>query len=78
VELRLAVVEMDGFDMDGTQLKHRPELGVYVDAPAGIDWSTQAAAANAQVRAALESWPDSPSLVAAFVIQQSDGESFIA
>jgi hypothetical protein len=78
VELGLAVVEMDGFDLDGTQLKHRPELGVYVDAPAGIDWSTRAAAANGQVRAALESWPDTPSLVAAFVVQQPDGESFIA
>lgn len=77
-ELGLAAVELDGFDLQGTQLTHRPELGVYVDAPAGIDWSTRAAAANGQVRATLESWPAAPSLVAALVIQQADGESFIA
>jgi hypothetical protein len=77
-QLHLAVVEMDGFDLQGSQLTHRPELGIYVDAPAGIDWSTRAAAANAQTRAALDAWPDIDSLVATFVIQQRDGESFIA
>ena len=77
-ELGLAVVEMDGFDLQGSQLTHRPELGVFVDAPAGIDWSTRAAAANAQTRAALDAWPDIASLVATFVVQQRDGESFIA
>ncbi|MCP3994143.1 MAG: hypothetical protein GY722_03620, partial [bacterium] len=49
-----------------------------VDAPAGMDWSVRAAAANAQVRVALEAWPSRPSLVAAIVVQQPDGESFIA
>jgi hypothetical protein len=77
-ELGLAVVEMDGFDLQGSQLIHHPELGMYVNAPAGIDWSTRAAAANAQTRDALDAWPANPSLVAAFVIQQADGESFIA
>ena len=77
-QLGLAVVEIDGFDLEGSVLMPRAEFGVFVDAPAGIEWSVRAAAANGQVRAALESWPGRPSLVAAIVIQQPDGESFIA
>ena len=77
-QLGLAVVEIDGFDLEGSVLIPRAELGVFVDAPAGMDWSVRAAAANGQVRAALESWPGRPSLVAAIVVQQPDGESFIA
>ena len=77
-ELSLAVVEIAGFDLEGATLIPRPELSLYVDAPAGIDWSTRAAVANTQAKTALESWPSRPSLVAAFVIQQADGESFVA
>ncbi len=77
-ELSLAIVEIDGFDLEGSVLIPRPDLGVFIDAPAGMDWSVRVAAANAQVRAALEAWPAHPSLVAAIVIQQSDGESFVA
>lgn len=77
-QLSLAVVEIDAFDLEGSVLIPRPELGVFVDAPAGMDFSVRAAAANAQVRAGLEAWPSRPSLVAALVIQQPDGESFVA
>jgi hypothetical protein len=77
-QLGLAVVEVDGFDLEGSVLIPRAELGVFVDAPTGIEWTVRAAAANAQVRAALEGWPGRPSLVAALVVQQPDGESFIA
>ncbi len=77
-QLGLAVVEIDAFDLEGSVLIPRPELGVFVDAPAGMDFSVRAAAANAQVRAGLEAWPSRSSLVAALVIQQPDGESFVA
>jgi len=77
-ELGLALTEIDAFDLEGSVLIPRPELGVFVDAPPGIEWSVRAAAANAQARAALEAWPSRSTLVAAMVIQQPDGESFVA
>jgi len=77
-QLGLAVVEIDAFDLEGSVLIPRPELGIFVDAPTGMEFSVRAAAANAQVRAALETWPGRPSLVGALVVQQPDGESFIA
>ncbi len=77
-QLGLAAVEADVFDLEGAVLIPRPELNVFVDAPTGMDWSVRAAAANAQLRAAAEGWPSRPSLVAAIVIQQPDGESFVA
>jgi hypothetical protein len=77
-ELDLAVVELDGFDLEGATLIPRPELGVAISAPPGMDWRVQRAAANAQVAESLEGWPDRQTLVAAFAIQQPDGETFIA
>ena len=76
--LGLAVIEVDAFDLEGSVLIPRPELGVFVSAPAGLDPSVRAAAANAQVKDAVSAWPSRPSLVAALVIQQPDGESFVA
>ena len=77
-QLGLAVIEVDGFDLDGAVLIPRAELGIVITAPGDIGWGVRVAAANAQVRAALESWPARPTLVAALVIQQPDGESFVA
>lgn len=77
-ELSLSIIEVDGFDLEGAVLIPRPELGIAISAPGVADWGVRCAAANAQVRAALESWPSRPTLVATFVIQQRDGESFIA
>lgn len=77
-QLGLAVIEVDAFDLEGAVLIPRPELSIFVDAPAGMDWGVRAAAANAQVAERLNSWPARPSLVGALVIQQPDGESFVA
>lgn len=77
-ELGLAIVEADAFDLEGSVLIPRPELGVAITAPGGLEWGVRRAAANAQIRSTLEAWPSRPTLVAAFVIQQSDGETFIA
>lgn len=77
-QLGLSVVTMDGFDLEGAVLIPRPDLGIAISAPGGLDWGVRAAAANAQIRAALDGWPSRSTLVAAFVIQQSDGETFVA
>jgi hypothetical protein len=77
-QLGLAAIEVDGFDLEGDVLIPRAELGIVIAAPGDIGWGVRAAAANAQVRAALEAWPPRPTLVAAMVIQQPDGETFIA
>jgi hypothetical protein len=77
-ELGLAIIEADVFDLEGAVLIPRPELGVAIAAPGGLDWGVRRAAANAQIQATLEGWPARPTLVATFVIQQSDGETFIA
>ncbi|MDX2467423.1 MAG: hypothetical protein QNL12_08920 [Acidimicrobiia bacterium] len=78
VQLGLAAIELDGFDLEGAVLIPRPDLGLAIGAPGDLGWSVRAAASNAQMRAALEAWPSRPSLVAALVIQQPDGESFVA
>ena len=77
-ELGLAVVTMDGFDLEGAVLIPRPELSVAIAAPSGLDWGVRVAAANAQIRDAIDGWDRRPTLVAAIVIQQSDGETFVA
>lgn len=76
-ELGLAVIEMACYERKGSRLEARPDLGVYVEAPPGIDWSVRAAAANAQTRSALESWPPGRALLGSLVVQQPDGETFI-
>lgn len=77
-QLGLAVVEADAFDLDGAVLIPRPELGLAIAGPGGMEWSVRRSAANAQVREALRAWPARPTLVVAFVVQQSDGETFVA
>jgi hypothetical protein len=77
-ELGLCVIEMECYERRGSRLQMRDDLGVYVDAPVGMEWSVRAAAANAQTRAALDAWPDNPALLASVVIQQPDGEAFMA
>jgi hypothetical protein len=77
-QLDLAAIELDGFDLEGSVLIPRPELGVAISAPRDLDWGVRRAAANAQIRVALESWPARPTMVAALVIQQPGGETFVA
>jgi hypothetical protein len=77
-ELDLAVAEMEGFDLERTILKPRPNLNLTVRVPGVSDWSTFRAAANAMALDTLTGWPTRSSLVVAFVVQQPDGESFVA
>ena len=77
-ELDLAVIEMEGFDLVGGELRPRPNLVLGVNLPGVSDWSTFRATANAIATETLSSWPERETLVVAFVVQQPDGESFVA
>ena len=77
-ELDLAVVEMEGFDADGAMVKPRPGLILAVSLPGMDDWSVFRPAANALAQDTLTDWPIRSSIVMAFVVQQPDGETFVA
>jgi len=77
-ELDLAVAEMEAFDLESNILKPRPNLSLTVRVPGVGDWSTFRAAANAMALDTLTGWPTRSTLVVAFVVQQPDGESFVA
>jgi hypothetical protein len=77
-ELDLAVVEMEGFDLEGPVLKPRPSLNLTVRVPGVDDWSIFRPAANAMALDTLQEWPGRSTLVIAFVVQQPDGEAFVA
>ena len=77
-ELDLAVAEMEAFDLESNILKPRPNLTMTIQVPGVADWSTFRAAANAMAADTLAGWPHRSTLVIAFVVQQPDGESFVA
>lgn len=77
-ELDLAVVEMEAFDFDGLVLKPRPQLVLAVSLPGMNNWQVFRPAANALAQNTLSDWPSRSSLVTAFVVQQPDGETFVA
>jgi hypothetical protein len=77
-ELALAVVEMEGFDLEDGQLKPRPGLELMIRPESMMTWPEFRAYANARAADTLASWPRRESLVFAFVIQQPDGESIVA
>ena len=77
-ELDLAVVEIEGFDYDGLVLKPRPQLILGVSLPGMDNWQVFRPAANALAQDTLSDWPSRSTLVVAFVVQQPDGETFVA
>ena len=77
-ELDLAVVELEGFDLEDRELRARPNLVLNVSLPGIGDWSVFRPAANALVADTIRSWPQRATLVVAFVVQQPDGETFVA
>ncbi len=77
-ELDLAVVEMEAFDLDGASLIPRPNMNVVIRVQGETEWNVFRPAANARALDALHEWPSRESLVVAFVVQQPDGETFVA
>lgn len=77
-ELDLAAVEMEGFEFDGSRLKPLPQLVLAISLPGMNNWSVFRPAANALAQETLSEWPVRSSLVVAFVVQQPDGETFVA
>ena len=77
-ELGLAVVEMEAFDLDGASLIPRANLSLTVRAEGVSDWEVFQPAANVRAADTLTDWPERASLVVSFVVQQPDGETFVA
>jgi hypothetical protein len=77
-ELDLAVVEMEGFDLDGTTLVQRPQLDLQVRPLENMTWPEFRTYANVSAHDTLRAWPTRESLVVAFVFQQPDTEIIVA
>jgi hypothetical protein len=77
-ELRLAVVEMEGFDLVDGELKARPGLELVVRPQPVMSAAEFYLHANATALDHLDGWPRRESLVVAFVVQQQDGETIVA
>ncbi len=77
-ELDLAVVEMEAFDLEGRSLIPRPNMDVLIRVQGETDWSVFRSTANGRALDSLHEWPSRSSLVVAFVVQQPDGETFVA
>lgn len=77
-ELDLAVVEMEGFDLNGLVLVPRANLELVVRVQGPTTWDVFRPAANARALDTLFDWPSRSSLLVAFVVQQPDGETFVA
>lgn len=77
-ELDLAVVEMEGFDLEGAVLVPRPNLDLVVRVQGPTTWDVFRPAANARALDTLLDWPSRSTLVVAFVFQQPDGDTIVA
>lgn len=76
-ELDLAVVEMEGFDYENRSLSPRPNLNLLVRGAPGDQWPVFRPEANLRAAQTLHDWPKRDTLVVAFVIQLSNGESIV-
>ncbi len=76
--MRLAVVEMEGFDLVGDELKARPGLELVVGPQPVMSPAEFQLHANATALDHLDGWPRRESMVVAFVVQQQDGETIVA
>lgn len=76
-ELDLAVIEMEGFDLEGEEPVSRPNLVLNVQTYSSI-WESFRPQANTTALETLAGWPRRDSLVAAFVIQLPNGETRVA
>ncbi len=76
-ELDLAVVEMEGFDLEGPEVVQRPNLVLNVQTISSI-WGSFRPQANFTALDTLGGWPKRESLVVAFVVQLASGDTRVA
>lgn len=76
--LDLAVVEMEGFDLEMGRLIERPNQSMLTRVDAPTSWSVFRPAANARAAEVLHSWRSRDTLVIAFVIQLPTGDTIVA
>ncbi|MGI9584961.1 MAG: hypothetical protein ACR2N7_05165 [Acidimicrobiia bacterium] len=77
-ELDLAVVEMEGFDLNGEELKALGDLVLETPTQPMMTSSQFRTFANVTAQDTLRLWPSRENLVIAFVFVQPDGESIVA
>lgn len=77
-ELGLAVVEMEGFDLVDGELRPRPGLELVIRPQEIMAWRDFRSFANTRSLETLGDWATRDSLVFAFVVQQPDGDTFVA
>ncbi len=77
-ELDLAVMEMEGLDLDEGELTADQSLVLETAEQPMMTWSQFRAFANTTAQQALTLWPDRDSLVVAFVFRQPDGVDIVA
>jgi hypothetical protein len=76
-QLDIAVVEMEGFDLNYDEVTARPNL-TFIARSLEDDWASFRPNANGSAAARLADWPERDSLVVAFVLQLEDGETIVA
>lgn len=75
--LDVAVVEMEGFDFDGSRPVPRPNMHLIVHAEPGATWSSFRPQANFTVLGKLNDWPRRETLVVSFVVQLPESETVV-
>lgn len=76
-ELDIAIVEMEGFDFENRALSARPNLNLLVRGAPGDEWKLFRPEANMRAATTLGDWPSRSTIVVAFVVQLSNGESIV-
>lgn len=76
-ELDVAVIEMEGFDLEGPELVQRPNLVLNVQTLSSI-WDSFRPQANFTALDTLGDWPKRDTLVVAFVVQLQNGDTRVA
>ena len=73
-ELDVAIIEMEGFDLDGGEVAQRPNLILNVQTLSSV-WDSFRPQANFTALDTLGDWPKRDSLVVAFVVQLTNGDT---
>jgi len=76
-DLDVAVVEMEGFDLENGALIPRPNLNLLIRGSVGDQWQVFRPEANLRASSTMTDWPGRSTIVVAFVVQLPNGESVV-